>query len=468
LENWGKVAIFAAIFFELPMQTSGYVLTLLCCLGALPAFSWDGGGHSFVDGLELMAEMQTSNAVGNTPLWLNANKYGLSSLEGNNGYFRLALERDLGQDDGKVWGIGYGADLYRAYNYLTDVNIQQLYLKLRYRAMSLTIGQREEPSELVKQELSSGSQTLGFNARPVPGVRMAIDEYWGIPGLNDWIGIKGHVFFGVRADGDWNERFVNGNAGYFKNVMQHTKAGYLRLGSPRYPLTLEGGLQMATLWGGMLYDASGNVKESNRGELSQLLDALVCKENNAGGVTSVGNVLGSWVMKLNYCQPDYDFHLYADYFFERKSGMFFSNSDVETKGADGEASVRKLRYPLKDIQLGLEMNAKWSKYVNGVVFEYLYTKYQQGPIGHESSAYIPDVVSGMNSFYNHGATSWFHWGQVLGNPLYRSPIYNEGHSLSVENNRFVALHLGVVISKFAPAKIGKVKSPLFGNLTGPT
>jgi len=25
-----------------------------------------------------------------------------------------------------------------------------------------------------------------------------------------------------------------------------------------------------------------------------------------------------------------------------------------------------------------------------------------------------------------------------------------------------------VISKFAPAKIGKVKSPLFGNLTGPT
>ena len=26
----------------------------------------------------------------------------------------------------------------------------------------------------------------------------------------------------------------------------------------------------------------------------------------------------------------------------------------------------------------------------------------------------------------------------------------------------------IVIGKFAPAKIGKVKSPLFGNLTGPT
>ncbi len=37
---------------------------------------------------------------------------------------------------------------------------------------------------------------------------------------------------------------------------------------------------------------------------------------------------------------------------------------------------------------------------------------------------------------------WQHWGQVMGNPLYRSPIYNTDGSIQVLNNRFVAYHLG--------------------------
>lgn len=36
-----------------------------------------------------------------------------------------------------------------------------------------------------------------------------------------------------------------------------------------------------------------------------------------------------------------------------------------------------------------------------------------------------------------------HWGQVLGNPLYRSPLYNDDHLIRVEDNRFVAWHMGV-------------------------
>ena len=34
-------------------------------------------------------EMQGSFSKGKTPLWLNANKHGLSSLEKNNGYLRV-------------------------------------------------------------------------------------------------------------------------------------------------------------------------------------------------------------------------------------------------------------------------------------------------------------------------------------------------------------------------------------------
>jgi hypothetical protein len=52
-------------------------------------------------------------------------------------------------------------------------------------------------------------------------------------------------------------------------------------------------------------------------------------------------------------------------------------------------------------------------------------------------------VGGRDDFYNHYIfTGWQHWGQVMGNPLYLSPIYNENGDIYVHNNRFMAFHLG--------------------------
>lgn len=419
------------------------LLFLLGCLASVSPLVHAEEGHSYATGLEVSTEMQASASDGLTPLWLQANRYGLSSLDGRNGYLRLAVERDIRHDSGRHWGLGYGADVYTAYHYQSEMAVQQLYFKARYRMLSLTLGQKQEAPEFMHSELSTGGQTLGINARPLPGVRAGIDDYWSLPGLRGWLAIRGHVFYGVRTDGDWNERFSLGYNGYGKRVLQHNKAGYLRIGSPRYALSVEGGLQMATMWGGLSYNKEGDQTGGDTFEFGQLYDAFICKEDNSRGVTSIGNVLGSWLMKINFSRPQYDMHLYADVFFERKSGMFFSNKYGETFGENGESITKTYNYPLKDMLLGFEVNNRNFPYLNGFVFEYLYTKYQQGPLGHESSQYIPDVLSGMNSFYNHGATGWIYWGQVIGNPLYRSAIYNTDHSISVENNRFVAFHLGV-------------------------
>ena len=49
----------------------------------------------------------------------------------------------------------------------------------------------------------------------------------------------------------------------------------------------------------------------------------------------------------------------------------------------------------------------------------------------------------MDDYYNHSSyTGWQHWGQVMGNPLYRSPLYNKDGKIEVKNNRFIAYHLG--------------------------
>jgi hypothetical protein len=79
-----------------------------------------------------------------------------------------------------------------------------------------------------------------------------------------------------------------------------------------------------------------------------------------------------------------------------------------------------------------------------VVVEYLYTKYQSGPVYHDHSQNISTHISGQDNYYNHNIyTGWQHWGQVMGNPLYRSPLYNESGVIRVENNRFVAWHVGL-------------------------
>ena len=50
------------------------------------------------EGLSYRIQMQGSVSDNRTPLWLNANHNGLSSLEKNNGYFRAAVERKLTTD----------------------------------------------------------------------------------------------------------------------------------------------------------------------------------------------------------------------------------------------------------------------------------------------------------------------------------------------------------------------------------
>ena len=61
--------------------------------------------------IQYNVETQGSFSHGKTPLWLNANKYGLSSLGETNGYVRGSIIRPLQADSIRNWGIGYGVDV---------------------------------------------------------------------------------------------------------------------------------------------------------------------------------------------------------------------------------------------------------------------------------------------------------------------------------------------------------------------
>lgn len=407
--------------------------------------------QTLTSGLRQAYEVQYAASHGQTPLWLNANRYGLSSLRGENGYVRGCVERPLRPETDGASSVGYGADVAVTMGHDRRLVLQQLYAAVRYKHVVLTLGQRQEPMALHDAALSSGSQTLGINARPVPGIRLEVPRYYDIPGLGGWLGVRGHCFYGWLTDGQWQEDFTASQSHYARGEQLHTKAGYLRLGredcDDDFGLRLELGLEMACQFGGTMYHtASGTVKGAAgpRAWLNAFTasgsDEVDPTYHNVGG-----NQLGSWVMRWTFDDEDFRLSLALDHFFEDHSSMFFLDYDGYGAGQawDERQTNRWLVYPLKDMMTGVELELKHFAWLKGLLFEYLDTRYQSGPIYHDHNPGISDHLGGDDNYYNHYLyQGWSHWGQVMGNPLYRSPIYNTDRTLTVQDNRFCAWHVG--------------------------
>ncbi len=422
------------------------------------AWQWDDDPGKFEPGRDITyrVDVQGSLSNGQTPLWLNANKHGLSSLDETNGYLRAAVVRPLEADSARRWGVGYGVDMAVAANYTSDVVVQQAFGEVRWLHGVLTVGAKEWPMQLKNQTLSSGSQALGINARPVPQVRLALPEYWTLPFGNRWLHLKGHIAYGKLTDSGWQRDFSKGSNLYNDGTLYHSKAGYLKIGNEdRFcPFSLELGLEMATLFGGTTYmpQADGTMQTiKNQSNLSSYWHALAfgggdAPEYETDYLNTEGDVLGSWVVRANYDSDQWGLSIYVDKFFEDHSSMFQIDYDGYGTGAewDTKKHFRYHLYDFKDWMLGAELTLKYHPWIRHIVGEYLYTKYQSGAAYHDHTPARPADIGGIDDFYNHNVFSgWHHWGQVMGNPLYLSPIYNDDGSLHVKDNRFVAWHLGI-------------------------
>ena len=399
-------------------------------------------------------ETQATLSKGQTPLWLNANRYGLSSLDKTNGYVRAAVMRPLSADSARRWAIGYCADVAVPLHYTSNVVVQQAYVEARWLHGVITAGAKEWPLQLKNQTLSSGSQTLGINARPVPQVRIALPEYWQLPFGGGWLHLKGHIAYGMMTDDAWQHDFTHRQSKYADHILYHSKAGYLKIGNEysTFPLSVELGLEMATLFGGTPYrpsnDGTMQPIPTNHGLKSFWHAFFPGGQDATDGMyaNNEGNIVGSWLMRVNYDSELWRFSLYADHFFEDHSQMFHINNNGYGSGNDWNKRVhrRYFLYDLKDIMLGGELELKYGRWLRHIVAEYIYTKYQSGPYNHDHTQNISDQIAGIDNYYNHGIYPGYqHWGQVMGNPLYRSPIYNTDRRLYIYNNRFVAWHLGI-------------------------
>lgn len=379
------------------------------------------------------------------PYWMTNNHYGLSTEKNNAMIWRRAVKRDLYGDDSNKWKMGWGMELSNVVTKQWQWVVQELYLDVQYKKVRLSVGQKERPSEMLNPTLSSGGLTSGMNARPIPQVRFEVPDFWTIPGTGKWLALRGYIGYGMYTDNKWQRDFVAGTKSiYSKNSLYHTKAGFLRIGNTeKFPVTLTGGLEMNSQFGGTAYNVlkraddqsefKGGTVHMSSG-LNSFWNVLIPGGSDAtdGDYSNrEGNTVGAWYLSLCYHgnedNPDkaWNAKLYAQHMFEDESQMFW-------------------QYGWKDFLLGVEANLPKNPVVSTIVYEYLTTKDQSGPIYHDKTSQIPDQISASDNYYNHSIYgAWQHAGFGLGNGLLISPRYNADRALRFEHNRIQAHHVGI-------------------------
>lgn len=410
----------------------GFRMMSVLALLSLPKAS---PSQSLSDGLEIAVESQLSLSDGSTPLWLNANKYGLSSLENHNGYLRASAIRPSEADASRQWKWGYGLDLAIAADYTSTLVVQQAYGELAWKRLRMTVGARQQEPMMKNRMLSSGALTNGWNARPVPQVRFDVD-WFDIPRTKGWWQWKLYGSYGMTTDGGWQESTVPPGEHYTGNVLYHEKALYWKFGKSDYrrvPLTFEIGIQFATQFGGTTYNYSGRVYEEptdvrHPHDLGAFIDALTfggSDENDGSSKNTAGNHIGSYNMRLTWHGEGWKVAARFERLFE-------------------DQSMLTVQYGIYDHLLGIDCQLPRNRWLSLMTIEHLSTRDQSGAILHDAAPNIPDKMNGRDNYYNHSMYSGYqHWGQSMGSPLLTSPIYNADGSLLFTNNRVKAWHIGL-------------------------
>lgn len=372
------------------------------------------------------------------PLWFASDNYGVTSIKKNSGYVRLGAFHDL--DKSKRFSWGAGLELVGGWNQLAPFKIQQAYGEVKYRCLNALVGQKEFCGEFADSRISQGNLLYSGNAMPIPQVRLGIFDYADVWGCKGWFGVKGYIAFGKYTDANFEKHWVGDNEKRNKGVLYHSKGIWLKFGNEKkFPLTFELGLEMATQFGGsvyLYYPSKDNPKPHYhwmhnptgfKDWLKAIFPTKASSDNEfIGEVANVqGNFLGTWDMALSW-RPADDWYvkLYYQHFYEDQSMLVFD-------------------YPWKDGFYGVEAKFPKNPFVSRICYEYLYTKYQSGPVLHDKTPEIPEQVSGGDGYFNNLVyQGWMNWGMGVGSPLIIAPVYNEPHQFRFLSTRVIAHHVG--------------------------
>ena len=384
------------------------------------------------------------------PFWLVSNRHGLSSLENYSTNLSAGLYRDFDKKQGFTWA--YGAEIAGAWNHASPFYIQQLYADVKFNCWELSIGSKKRNSEGKHATLSGGGLTFSPNARPIPQVRFGINEYTTASWLfNEWVHVKGHLSYGRQTD-DYFQRTHMENAPmgsrYVENVLFHEKTAFLKIGKQsKSPFSIEMGVEMYTQFGGKVWEKGRNgdvILYSLPHSYKEYLKAFIPM---AGGSESTemeqnnvnGNVLGSLHLALNYQTDNWNIKAYYEHYYEDHSGLFGLDYHYNREGEKTWITY----LPWRDGLFGLELAVPKNRVINTIVYEFITSRDQSGPILQNPSGDMIGQAGGKDWYYTHGIyQSWQHWGMSMCNPHILSPLYNKNPNMTIPYSRIRSHHLG--------------------------
>ena len=378
-----------------------------------PNNSW---GQTIDATVDLTGVVSTSDT---TPFWLQSNRNGIYAPDGIHFFTRLQAD---GSDD--IWGpvkISYGADLIARPGSASTLHFNRGYLRLHTSKLYLAAGKFNHSSPDYSQELGMGSLGISGNATPVPQVQAGISDWLSLPYTRNFIQIKGHVAHG------WL-----GSNRYTDNVLYHEKLAFARLGGT-LPINLYGGIHHFVKWGGDNHPRHGDLP-SSFSDFGRVFIAVGGDDDAPTGEADymLGDHLGMW-----------EFGFFLEY--DQLKTQVYRQFPLETK------DNLKLKSPQDALQgVHFTLSEESTFPIRELVYEYLYTKWQDGPRVENTIDGIPcselppgtcrDQGQGNENYYNHSIyrTGWVHQRRTLGNPLFTPRSDN----LGVSNNRIVAHHIG--------------------------
>jgi hypothetical protein len=409
------------------MKNLKYILFFILISCATTSLSQNNGGYGSTDyRIEIFGSAATKD---NTPFWIVSNRYGVAPLDAGNGYLQAGMFHQQITGNGLRWGAGL--DVVAAAPRYRNAYIQQIYATIGYKCLHLTIGSKETYTSLWDKNLSSGDMVHSSNARPIPEINVSVPQFTAIPYTKGALQFKGDFSVGRSFDKDFLKPFNNGKQHYLDNVLWHHKSIFLRFVNLRnnFPLTATIGVRHHAQWGGTSTNPEEGVQPHSFKDFIRVVlgrsggkDASLISQQNV-----MGNHYGSYDFKVGYLNPLFDIHLYKQHYFDDVSGMEL--------------------YNFPDGLYGIQADIHHFMFIKKIVFEYLYTKDQSGPIHHivyDHSEY-PGYGGGRDDYYNNEeyTTGISYFNRGIGSPLVASPEYNRDGRTGFKNNRIRAWHIGV-------------------------
>ena len=448
-------------------------LLLICSLLSLPVIA-DG---IVAQKVSYFAQLNSIVSKGDyAPFWLVANRQGLSSIEKSNGYARygMAIDGILGAESN--WNYTAGMDIIAGYNRETPFNIQQLYAGISWKWLTISLGLKQRTGEMrtfsvvdvpenvsdkphfshfddlyrsTMSDIGTGGLLYSGNSAPIPQFRIEVPEYVSLFYKDSWIKLRGHIAYGMFLDQNFQEDFTvaNPSARYAKNVLFHSKALFMKFGKPeRFPLTIEGGLEMCSQFGGEIYTHEKGKYLSMPNGLKDYFKAFI--PGSGEGSTPVpeqtnmsGNHIGNWHLAFTLHTKPVDVRLYGEHMFEDFSQLFFFEYQSNREG-----NKDVVYYPWRDIMIGISIKNKSNilKFISNISYEYMSTYDQSGACYNDPGPHYKEQMDGVDNYYNHSIyPGWHNYGMGIGNPLVISPIYNSNGSLVFHANRLKSHHFGM-------------------------